>query len=156
MNYYLTTEFRRRPLRSLHLSGREVDMNYQVSFRKWYVLFVEQLLNFRFERVAVFIWVPYWSSVISTLHIRILPSGYGYGTGFRGFESTNELWIRGCRSWLYVIGIGSRGAFLLSRFLWGLSWLWCWLWCPRPWAHWFEWGEIHGYWYSTLGIDGFP
>lgn len=81
-------------------------------------------------------------------------SGYGYDNGFRGLESTNKLWIRGCRSWLYDIIIGSRWASLLSRLLWGLCWLWCWLWYPRPWARWVEWGAIQGCWYDSLGIDG--
>lgn len=38
----------------------------------------------------------------------------GCRTGFRGLGSTNELWIWGCRSWLYDIWIGSIWAFLCN------------------------------------------
>lgn len=67
------TEFRRCPLRSSHLANLEVEVHQQASFSKDYVLVVDQLLYFRFECVAIFSWVPYRSSMISTLHIGTVP-----------------------------------------------------------------------------------
>ena len=61
------------PLRSPHLSGRWVNVYHQASFLKGYVPVVNQLLYFGFESVAVFGWMPFWSSMISTLHIWVIP-----------------------------------------------------------------------------------
>lgn len=68
-----STNFRRFPLRSLHLSGREVGVHHQVSFSKGYVILIIQLLYFRFKSFGVLCRMPYWSFMISTLHIWIIP-----------------------------------------------------------------------------------
>lgn len=144
--------FRMCSQKSLNAFRREANVHYQVSFWKGYVLVVDQLLYVSFESFVVLDRVPYWSYMISILHIKIIPRQKWLWELLERSGNHRRASNQRLQELTIFIRMRSRGVFLLSRLFRGLGWFWWWFWYPRPWVIRFEWRSVQGCWYVTLGI----